>query len=69
MAVGQNSSMAPNFAEAKTSAKRMFALFDKKPEIDAFSDEGNSPVSIKIVSLCYTKIQNASYNAFWDRGF
>ena len=53
MAVGQNSSLAPDFAEAKTSAKRMFALFDKRPEIDAFSDEGLSPVSYKIMTGPY----------------
>uniref|UniRef100_F6S2J4 Bile salt export pump n=1 Tax=Ciona intestinalis TaxID=7719 RepID=F6S2J4_CIOIN len=47
MAVGQNSSFAPDFAEAKVSARRMFALFDQTPEIDAYSDEGASPAHCK----------------------
>jgi len=44
MAVGQNSTFAPDYAEAKVSAQRMFALFDKKPSIDAYSKDGLSPV-------------------------
>uniref|UniRef100_H2ZPB9 Bile salt export pump n=1 Tax=Ciona savignyi TaxID=51511 RepID=H2ZPB9_CIOSA len=49
MAVGQNSSFAPDYAEAKVSARRMFALFDRTPEIDVYSDKGASPVS-KIIT-------------------
>ena len=44
MAVGQNSSFAPDYAEAKVSASRMFSLFDSVPSIDAYSDEGHKPV-------------------------
>uniref|UniRef100_H2ZPC0 Bile salt export pump n=1 Tax=Ciona savignyi TaxID=51511 RepID=H2ZPC0_CIOSA len=47
MAVGQNSSFAPDYAEAKVSARRMFALFDRKPEIDVYSDKGASPTHCK----------------------
>uniref|UniRef100_H2ZPW5 Bile salt export pump n=1 Tax=Ciona savignyi TaxID=51511 RepID=H2ZPW5_CIOSA len=47
MAVGQNSSFAPDYAEAKVSAKRMFALFDRTPEIDVYSDNGASPAHCK----------------------
>uniref|UniRef100_H2ZPT2 Bile salt export pump n=1 Tax=Ciona savignyi TaxID=51511 RepID=H2ZPT2_CIOSA len=47
MAVGQNSSFAPDYAEAKVSAKKMFALFDRKPEIDVYSDKGASPAHCK----------------------
>ena len=44
-AVGQNSTLAPDYAEAKLSAQRMFALFNRKPSIDAYSDDGLKPVS------------------------
>uniref|UniRef100_H2ZPB6 Bile salt export pump n=1 Tax=Ciona savignyi TaxID=51511 RepID=H2ZPB6_CIOSA len=47
MAVGQNSSFAPDYAEAKVSARRMFALFDRTPEIDVYSDKGASPAHCK----------------------
>ena len=46
MAVAQNSSLAPDFAEAQLAAKRIFNLIDLKPTIDAYSAEGLSPVSI-----------------------
>ena len=52
MAVGQNSSFAPDYAEAKMSASRMFALFEKVPTIDAYSDEGHKPVSMTLVMRC-----------------
>ena len=44
--MGQNSSFAPDYAEGKVSAKRMFALFDSKIKIDAYSDGGHKPVRI-----------------------
>ncbi|MBN3289856.1 ABCBB protein, partial [Polypterus senegalus] len=40
MHVGQSSSSAPDFAKAKVSAQRIFALLDKKPKIDIYSTEG-----------------------------
>lgn len=46
MAVGQNSSFAPDYAEGKVSAKRMFKLFDSKTKIDAYDNTGHRPVSI-----------------------
>ena len=49
LAIGQNSSFAPDYAEAKMSASRMLALLDKVPTIDAYSDEGHKPVSMKLV--------------------
>jgi len=52
MAVGQNSSFAPDYAEAKMSASRMFALFEKVPTIDAYSDEGHKPVSTTLMTRC-----------------
>ena len=44
-AVGQTSSFAPDYAEAKVAAARMLKLFHRKPAIDCYSKEGNTPVS------------------------
>ena len=43
--VGQASSFAPNYAKAKLSANRIYALVDRKPEIDGYSEDGLKPVS------------------------
>ena len=45
LSVGQASAFAPNYAKAKLSANRIFAILDRKPEIDNFSEEGEKPVS------------------------
>ena len=45
MVTGQALSFAPDYAAAKVSAARIFKLFDYKPAIDAYSDEGIKPVS------------------------
>ena len=42
---GQASSFAPNYAKAKQSANRIFALLDREPVIDGYSEEGLKPVS------------------------
>uniref|UniRef100_A0A4W3JLH7 ATP-binding cassette, sub-family B (MDR/TAP), member 4 n=1 Tax=Callorhinchus milii TaxID=7868 RepID=A0A4W3JLH7_CALMI len=43
MALGQTSSMAPDYVKAKLSAAHMFVLFDQLPTIDSFSDDGDIP--------------------------
>ena len=45
---GQASSFAPNYAKAKQSANRIFALLDREPVIDGYSEEGLKPVSGQI---------------------
>ncbi|XP_078702917.1 ATP-dependent translocase ABCB1-like isoform X1 [Branchiostoma floridae x Branchiostoma belcheri] len=45
MAIGQASSFAPDYAKAKSSATRMFQLFDREPAIDSSSEEGDKPQS------------------------
>ena len=45
MNIGESSSLAPDFAKAKTSAKRILDLLEKSPEIDIYSDKGEKPVS------------------------
>jgi ABC-type multidrug transport system fused ATPase/permease subunit len=45
LSVGQASSFAPNYAKAKLSANRIFAILDRKPVIDNYSEEGEKPVS------------------------
>ena len=49
---GQNISIAPNYAEAKLSASRLFTLFEREPIINADSDEGLTPVS------CFSLVSN-----------
>lgn len=44
--VGQASAFAPNYTKAKLSANRIYALLDREPEIDGYSDDGVKPVSI-----------------------
>ena len=43
-AVGQTSSFAPDYAQAKISAARLFKLFDREPEIDSYNEAGLTPV-------------------------
>ena len=43
-AVGQTSSFAPDYAQAKISAARMLKLLDRVPFIDSYSTKGDSPV-------------------------
>ncbi len=45
LAVGQASSFAPNYAKAKISANRIFALLDREPLIDSYSEDGERLVS------------------------
>lgn len=40
MAAGQVGAFAPNYAEAKQAANRIFALLDCKPNIDGLSEDG-----------------------------
>lgn len=48
-AVGQTSSFAPDYAQAKISANRLFKLLDRVPEIDSSSTEGKQPVSFEFI--------------------
>ena len=45
-AIGQASAFAPDFTKAKLSANRIFFMLDRKPLIDNYSDEGETPVSL-----------------------
>ena len=44
--IGQAGAFAPNYAKAKVSANRIFALLDLKPAIDSYSEEGDELVSL-----------------------
>ena len=50
----QGSSFAPNYAKARLSAKRIFALVDLVPSIDSYSEEGDKPVCCHVFQLMYT---------------
>lgn len=43
MNIGESSSLAPDFAKAKASAKRILDLLEKNPEVDIYSDKGEKP--------------------------
>ena len=41
-ALGRASNYAPDYAKARTSAARIFELFDREPAIDSYSTEGET---------------------------
>ena len=43
-AVAQAGAFAPDYAQARLSANRIFFLLDRKPKIDNYSTEGKNPV-------------------------
>ena len=51
MAVGQNMSLVPNYAEAKISANRIFYMFTRTPEIDARNEWGEKDIPAEKISL------------------
>ncbi|NXI44826.1 MDR1 protein, partial [Galbula dea] len=59
MALGQSSSFAPDYAKAKISAAHLFLLFERVPQIDSYSEEGEKPetfggnITIKDVTFNY----------------
>ena len=56
--IGQASAFAPNYTKAKISANRIFAMIDREPEIDNYSEEGQKLVSNVILlnpCLCFKK--------------
>ena len=59
-AVGQTSSFAPDYAQAKISATRLLKLFSRDPVIDCYSKEGNKPVSNRLqdISLYQQKLHS-----------
>ena len=50
LSLGQASTFAPDYAKARLSANRIFALIDRIPLIDIYSEEGDTPVSHVVVS-------------------
>ncbi|XP_041418444.1 ATP-binding cassette sub-family B member 5 isoform X2 [Xenopus laevis] len=43
LSVGQSLSFAPDYAKAKSAASHLFALFDREPAIDNYSQKGQKP--------------------------
>ena len=50
--VGQAGAFAPDYAKARLSANRIFALLDRVPVIDGYSEEGSKIVSEALSLLC-----------------
>ena len=48
------SSFAPNYAKARLSAKKIFALVDLAPSIDSFTEKGDKPVCSHVFQLMCT---------------
>lgn len=53
MALGQASSLTPDYAKAKISAAHVFMLLERIPSIDNYSDEGLKPVSWSLAIISY----------------
>ena len=51
LTVGQAGAFAPNYAKAKVSANRIFALLDRMPEIDSYSEDGSKLVSVSVMHV------------------
>lgn len=72
MSVGQATSFAPDYGKAKTSAAKIFQLFDREPLIDSFSEEGRKMVRFSNLKGCLVKcklesIQYLTYYWFVHR--
>ena len=53
---GQNIALAPNYSEAKVSARKIFAVLNQTPNINARSKEGLAPVSGRLETKWLDKI-------------
>lgn len=49
MAIGETLVLAPEYSRAKSGAAHLFALLEKKPTIDSYSQEGKKPVSTAMI--------------------
>lgn len=53
MAIGETLVLAPEYSRAKSGAAHLFALLEKKPTIDSYSQEGKKTVSITMILNVY----------------
>ena len=63
LSIGQASAFAPNYAKAKISANRIFAILDREPVIDNYSTEGEKLVSWLCCCCCC-----CLFLLFWREG-
>ena len=49
--IGMSTSLAPDYAKAKVSARRIFSLLDRKPKPDVYSEDGVKLVSFQVEIL------------------
>ena len=54
--IGMSTSLAPDYAKAKVSAKRIFSLLDRKPKPDAYSEHGVKLVSYQAQILNHNPV-------------
>lgn len=53
MAIGETLVLVPEYSRAKSGAAHLFALLEKKPTIDSYSQEGKTPVSTTMILNVY----------------
>ena len=51
MAAGQASAFAPDYTKAKLSANRIFAMLDREPVIDNYSEDGQKLVCCNLFTV------------------
>lgn len=67
MALGEMLTFAPEYAKAKSGAAHLFALFERTPAIDSYSQEGDKPVSATlIISVLHTSLLLAIFSPHWS---
>lgn len=49
MTIGETLVLAPEYSRAKSGAAHLFALLEKKPTIDSYSQEWKKPVSTTLI--------------------
>ena len=62
--MGQASAFAPNYAKAKISANRIFALLDRQPVLDNYDPNGQKLVSRHY--FCLLSITDTTHSAETD---
>ena len=56
LSAAQATTYLPNYAKARLSAKRIFALEDLVPAIDSYSEEGEKPVCVPTQTMYLCRI-------------
>ena len=69
MGAGQASAFAPDYGKGKAAAAYMFSLFDRKVNIDSFSEDGDKIVSQSTLSFTRLIHHSSFYMNFAEAAF